>query len=287
MLYRLSYTHHRFPGRTRLRGTGATIPEVVRLLTRPGRSVVRGVGVAGGEDLGEGADDLLGRALRLVAAGAGCRHEQRPPVVGQLADRLDDVGQGAVGEALRRLGEVDPGEPATGQLLDGGDVDHPVVQVVVELGHVAGEEAAVGADRVAAQRGGAPLGHPALDVGQHLLLGLGHRERRGPDGVGEPGLPVHLDHDLVHAVEVGVVRRDDQVQPGVEHVELGIGHHHGDLDELVLDDVEPGHLAVDPDQVSCALCHVARQYASCAPPAPPVRALAHASRLRQSEARNR
>ena len=62
-------------------------------------------------------------------------------------------------EALRRLAEVDPRVPAAAQLLDRRDVDHAVVQVGVEPGHVAGEEAAVGGDRVAAQRGRARIRH--------------------------------------------------------------------------------------------------------------------------------
>ena len=82
------------------------------------------------------------------------------------------------------VGRVEVGArvPAAGELLDRGDVDDPVVQVRLELGHVAGEEAAVGGDGVAAERRLARLGHPLADVGEHLLLGLLQR-----DAVGELG----------------------------------------------------------------------------------------------------
>ena len=46
----------------------------------------------------------------------------------------------------------------------------------------------------------------------------------------------------------GVVGVDDQVDALAEHVQLGVGDERGHLDELVLAEVEPGHLAVDPDQ---------------------------------------
>ena len=39
------------------------------------------------------------------------------------------------------------------------------------------------------------------------------------------------------------------VHAGTEHVELGIGHQRGDLDQDVLLKIKTGHLAVDPDEV--------------------------------------
>src|SRR3546814_19339821 len=59
--------------------------------------------------------------------------------------------------------------PAAGELLDGGDVDRAVVEVVLDLRQVAGEEAPVGADRVAAQGDRAGL----WDVGLDELEGCG------------------------------------------------------------------------------------------------------------------
>ena len=92
----------------------------------------------------------------LVGVGAGLRDEGGGAVVAQLVDRLTDVGEGAVCETFLRLAEVDPRIPAAAQFFDGADVDHPVMQVGVEFGHVAGDEAAVGGDRIAGQ-GTAPV----------------------------------------------------------------------------------------------------------------------------------
>ena len=61
--------------------------------------------------------------------------------------------------ALRIDGRV----PALHELLDARHVDRAVVEVVLDVGQVGGEEAAVGADRVAAQRDRARLGHVLLD----------------------------------------------------------------------------------------------------------------------------
>src|SRR5205823_4885924 len=95
-------------------------------------------------------------------------------VVLQLADGFLDVGQGAVGQALFGPTEVDAGVPAAAEFLDRADVDHAVVQVGVQGGHVAGEEAAVGGDGVAGQRGGSGGGGVLLDVVHDLLLCLLH-----------------------------------------------------------------------------------------------------------------
>src|SRR5206468_4228954 len=43
-------------------------------------------------------------------------------------------------------------------------------------------------------------------------------------------------------------RLDDQVDALVEQVEPAVGHQAGNLDEGIAFDVEPCHLAVDPDE---------------------------------------
>src|SRR5690606_39313975 len=90
-----------------------------------------------------GCREAGGDGLGGFRAGAGRGDEEGAAVVLQLADGLHDVGEGAVGEALLRLGVEDAGVPAAGELRDGADVDHAVVQVAVEGGHVAGEEGPV------------------------------------------------------------------------------------------------------------------------------------------------
>src|ERR1700754_2115184 len=90
------------------------------------------------------ARDLGGSGLCLLCGGSRLRDEEGAAVVLQLADRLLDVGERPVRQSLLGLRVEHPGEPAAAQLLHRADVDHAVVQVGVELAHVAGEEAAVG-----------------------------------------------------------------------------------------------------------------------------------------------
>src|SRR5687768_61679 len=72
-------------------------------------------------------------------------------VPAELLDRLADVVEGPVGGRLAGRRFQRPRVPPPGELLDGGDVDRAVVQVLLDLGQVEREEPAVGADRVAAQ----------------------------------------------------------------------------------------------------------------------------------------
>src|SRR6476619_1876878 len=83
----------------------------------------------GGTDLGRVVvDDVAGgQGAGLFGGGAGRRHEYRLAVVAQLGDRRADVGEGTLPAGLGRGREVGPGEPPAGELLDGGDVDDPVV----------------------------------------------------------------------------------------------------------------------------------------------------------------
>ncbi len=64
------------------------------------------------------------------------------------------------------------------------------------------------------------------------------------------------------------------VKPGSRGVEVEVGDDDGDLDEFVDREVEPGHLAVDPDQSVVARSHSAslvRCPSGTAPPAGPGR----------------
>src|SRR6478609_3974141 len=79
------------------------------------------------------AQDVLGRdGPSGVGVRARLRDEDGLAVVAQLRDGLADVRQGAVVAVLLRAVEVRPGVPPAGQLLDGGDVHDPVVEVLFE-----------------------------------------------------------------------------------------------------------------------------------------------------------
>ena len=152
-----------------------------------------------------------------------------------------------MGQALFGLGVVDAGVPAADELLDRGDVDHAVMQMGVQRRHVAGDEAAVGGDGVAGERCGADLGDVLADVVEDALLGFFKADHGSADLFGEPRMCVHLADDLGHPGELLLVGVDDDVDAVAEDVQLGVGHQCRDFDQRVLAEVEPGHLAVDPD----------------------------------------
>ena len=58
---------------------------------------------------------------------------------------------------------------------------------------------------------------------------------------------MHLAHEVVHLVQCGLLGADDHVDALTELVELEVGHQGGHLDECVVLERQPGHLAVDPD----------------------------------------
>ena len=132
------------------------------------------------------------------------------------------------------------------------------MQVVVQLGHVPGDETAIGGDGIPGQRCGLGLLDVGADVVEDELLGGGHVDCRLPHFLGEARPAVHLRDDLDHAVQRLVVGVDHHVDSLAEHVELGIGHQGSDLDQTVGPQVQPGHLTIDPHQF---FTHSAQQYA--------------------------
>ena len=137
--------------------------------------------------------------------------EEVVAVEAQLLDRLADVVEGAVVLGLARALAVDRRVPAPAQLLERRHVDAAVVEVLVELVHVAGEEAAVGADAVAAERCDRRLRHVLLHVLERGLLGGGDARSVERLDLGQQSrLRVHLAHEVVHARErVGVGVHDE------------------------------------------------------------------------------
>ena len=99
------------------------------------------------------------------------RHKRGTPIELQLADGFVDVGQCPVGEPFGRLAVVDARVPAPAEFLDRADIDHPVVQKRVQVGHVAGDERPIGGDRIARQRCCLGLFDVLADVVEHHRLG--------------------------------------------------------------------------------------------------------------------
>ena len=62
-------------------------------------------------------------------------------------------------------------------------------------------------------------------------------------------------HEVAHVVERGLVGLDDDVESGVEDVQVEVGDDDGDLDEFVDLDIESRHLAVDPDEPISGIGH--------------------------------
>jgi hypothetical protein len=103
-------------------------------------------------------------------------HENGLPVVPQLLDRLLDIRQRAVVAGLRGRLVIDPRIPAPNKLLDAGDIDVSVVHIALELGHVSGEERAIGMDGVAGEGRLPWLRNEVANIIQHALLRLSHGE---------------------------------------------------------------------------------------------------------------
>ena len=67
--------------------------------------------------------------------------------------------------------------------------------------------------------------------------------------VDQAGTGVHLAHEIVHMVHGLLGRLDDVIHALVQHIQVKVSGHYGHLDEFVAaEDIQAGHLAVDPDQ---------------------------------------
>ena len=96
--------------------------------------------------------------------------EDELAVEAKLFDGRADVGRCAMVDLLVQLGHHTR-IPSIGELADGADVDVPVAQMIVQIAHVAAEEAPIERDRVAAEGGGAPVS-VLPEKGQRLLFRL-------------------------------------------------------------------------------------------------------------------
>ena len=122
------------------------------------------------------------------------------------------------------------------------------MQGVLDVGHVEGEEAAIGADRVARERHRARFSNSAADEVEGRLGRLVDRRGRLLDGGQQPARVVHLADDLVHLGQLLGRLGDHQVGAFGDEVEVVVGHQRGDLDDDVTGRVKARHLEIHPDQ---------------------------------------
>jgi dUTP pyrophosphatase len=140
------------------------------------------------------------------------------------------------------------GIPAAAELLHRRHVDRPVVEVLFDRREVHGEEPTVGADRVAAQRHRAHLGHVLPQEAERRRAGLLECRARRPHRRQQAALGVHVDDELLHRRQRlrGLVHGD--VGTLGHDPELVVGDERGQLEDDVAQGIEPGHLEVHPHQ---------------------------------------
>ena len=203
---------------------------------------------------------MASASLSRLGIRAGGRDEEQIAVVAQLVNGFDDIGERTVAAVLRRTVAVDVRIPAAGELLDGAHVDDPIVQVLHEARHVAVEEFLVGANGIAGKQGLDPVRGEPCDILGHLAFGLLEAQAMLPF-VDQAGTGVHRTHEIIHMGDSRVGRLDNIVHALVEHVEIEIGGDDGHLAQLVVEDIQSGHLAINPDHARilrgiglCVMC---------------------------------
>src|SRR5581483_3415511 len=141
--------------------------------------------------------------------------------------------------------------PPPGQLLQGADIEVAVVEELLELRHVAGEESPILADAVAAHRRGARGDQRGQEL-ERARLRLRHADAARPHPRHEPRGAVLALVPVVHPRQrlIGLV--NGHHGPLGEDAELLVGDDGGDLDDRVRVGLETRHLEIDPDQILCA-----------------------------------
>ena len=167
-------------------------------------------------------------------------------IVFEFANRIADVLESEVRGVLAHP-RGDRGSPASRKFLQTADVEIAVVEIALEIGHLAGEEAAVLADAVAAHRGGTRL-DPYPQELDRALLGLGRRHGTRAHALEQAGVPVCLTIPVVHPLKHDFRLTDREHRPFREQIQVLVRDDRGDLDDPVTLRIEAGHLEVDPDQ---------------------------------------
>nr|GEU28358.1 ornithine carbamoyltransferase, chloroplastic [Tanacetum cinerariifolium] len=167
-------------------------------------------------------------------------------VVLELFDRFDDVGQRRVHLVLFESGDHGR-RPALAQLFQRGHVDIAIVEIRLQLRHVAHHEAAVLADGIAAHRRFA-FWHPLLHESDDLLFRLRFGDGGRLDLVDQARAAVGALVPGVHAVQHFIALVNHQHRAFGQHVQVHVGDDHGHFDDAVGVRLEAGHFHVDPDQ---------------------------------------
>ncbi len=59
---------------------------------------------------------------------------------------------------------------------------------------------------------------------------------------------MHLAHEIVHIGHGRIGRLDHEIDAFVEHVEVEVRRYHGDLAQFIVENIQAGHFAIDPNQ---------------------------------------
>ena len=143
---------------------------------------------------------------------------------------------------------VEIGIPPLGKFFDGTHIDGPVVEIVLDVGQILGEEAPIGADRVAAERHRTRLRNMRTNEVEGQSTGLFETGGRGPDGFEEARSSVHVDDEGIHGDESRFGRLDDQIGTFGHDFELVVSDDGRDLDDHFFLVIETCHLEIHPHQ---------------------------------------
>src|ERR1700754_442836 len=180
---------------------------------------------------------------RLLAA----ERTHETAVVAQLFDGVADVGQRRVRRVLVEAA-TDFRGPATREFLQRRHVQVAVVEVALQLGHLAMQEAAVLADGVAAH-GRLAGGYPLAQERDGRFLGLLGRRVRFHRTTPQPRTHVLVAVPGIHLLQARIGMRYGEDRSLGKHVQILVRHDRGDFQDGIVIRIQTGHLQVDPDEV--------------------------------------
>ena len=172
-----------------------------------------------------------------------------------------------MGHAFIGLVEIGARVPAAGKLLDGGHVDHAVVQGTIEPGHIGADERAISGDGIAGQGSGVLRIAVFVDERKHGIFGLADGGGGLADFFIQPGTGMHLGDEGIHLCQLLLGGVDDQIDAFSQDVEIAIGDDGGDLDDDMALGVQAGHFQIDPNEAVVLCGNVGMWHAAHSTPA--------------------